>query len=136
MTMSKYSNLGGTLNLDPKISLLMGCMAHMIILKRLSVQLSHIFNRTSIPMPTVCKIVHQRKDSHRPVDKNAPVHPVCSRVLGLWEEAQYEEGNKTHFCHHVDGKAVSAQTELRWKQRCTGQAAPEHATDTRDISRE
>lgn len=71
-------------------------------------------------MPTIDEIVYQRKDNHHPINQDTPVHPHGIRVLGLGEETQYEEDDQDDLGNDVDGKAVFAQTELGWQERCTG----------------
>lgn len=50
-------------------------------------------------MSTVHKSVHQREDSHRPIDEDAPVHAFCIGAFGLGEEAQGEEDIKGYLCN-------------------------------------
>lgn len=87
-------------------------------------------------MSTTDEIVYQRKNSHRSINQDTPIHSDGIWVLGLREEAQYEEDDENHLGNAVNDQAVFAKTELGRQERCAGQTTPEHAADAGDVGRE
>lgn len=100
------------------------------------VQFPHILDRTGVSMSTIDEIVYQRKYAHRSINQDAPIHADGIRVLGLGEEAQYQEDDEDDLGNDVDGQTVFAKTEFGWQERRTGQTTPEHAADAGDVGRE